>query len=130
VEKRWQKHGVNLQRLAQTVENYYLRRNFKVKETALENGYSIRVIQTALRASGVMSIIVRGTPDDFTIETRATEEEDRVVKIGLMTSIFGGGSLILGKIKAREQMEKTEREFWGTIEETVGLLTNSEWSRD
>jgi hypothetical protein len=77
-----------------------------------------------------MSIIVRGTPDDFTIETRATEKEDRAVKVGLMTSIFGGGSIVLGNIRAREQMERMEREFWGTIEETVAVLTNSRGSQD
>jgi hypothetical protein len=71
-----------------------------------------------------MRIIIRGTSDDFTIETGATEEEDRQVKIGLLTSIFGGGSLVLRNIKVREQMEKMEREFWSTIEETIRLLTN------
>jgi hypothetical protein len=125
MEKRWQNLGVNLQRLAQTVGNYYLRRNLKLKETALEDGYSIRVIQTELRASGAMSIIIRGKPDDFTIETRATEDEDRAVKIGLMTSIFGGGSLVLRNMRVREQMEKMEREFWSTIEETVRSSINS-----
>jgi hypothetical protein len=75
-----------------------------------------------------MSVIIRGTPDDFTIETTATEDEDRAVKVGLMTSIFGGGSLVLRNIKAREQMEKMEREFWGTIEETVRSLTSSRGS--
>jgi len=113
-----------LQRLAQTVKNYYLRRNLKVKETVLEDGYSIRIIPTRLPTSGVMSVIIRGTPDDFVIETRATEDEDRAVKVGLMTSIFGGGSLVLRNIKAREQMEKMEREFWSTIEEMVRSLTS------
>jgi len=128
MEKRWQNHGVNLQRLAQTVENYYLRRNLKVKETVLEDGYSIRIIRTGLRTSGVMSVIIRGTPDDFTIETRATEEEDRAIKVGLITSIIGGGSLVLRSVQVREQMEKMEREFWSTIEETVRSLTNSKES--
>lgn len=82
------------------------------------------IILTGLRVSGVMSITVRGTPDDFTIETRATEEEDRAVKVGLMTSIFGGGGLVLRNLKVREQMEKMESEFWSTIEETVRSLTN------
>ena len=124
MEKRWQNHGVNLQRLTQAVKSYYLRRNLKVSETAVEDEYSIRVVLTGPRTSGVMRIIIRGTSDDFTIETGATEEEDRQVKIGLLTSIFGGGSLVLRNIKVREQMEKMEREFWSTIEETIRLLTN------
>jgi len=128
VEKRWQNHGVNLQRLAQSVENYYSRRKIKVKETVLEDGYSIRVVPTGLRTAGVMCITIRGTPDDFTIETRATEDEDRAVKVGLMTTIFGGGIMVLRNTKTREQMEKMEREFWSAIEETIGSLINSKGS--
>jgi hypothetical protein len=126
MEKQWKKHNVSLRRLAQTIENYYMRRNFKVKETVLKDGYSIRVVLTELRTSGAMSIVLRGTPDDFSIETRATEQEDGTVKVGLMTTIFGGGSLVLGSIKNREKLEKLEREFWVTIEETIRSLTNSE----
>lgn len=128
MEKRWQNHGVNLQRLAQSVENYYSRRKIKVKETVLEDGYSIRVVPTGLRTAGVMCITIRGTPDDFTIETRATEDEDRAVKVGLMTTIFGGGIMVLRNTKTREQMEKMEREFWSAIEETIGSLINSKGS--
>lgn len=127
MEKRWQNHGVNLQQLAQAIKNYYLRRNFKVKETVLEKEYSMDIILTG-QVSSVMGINIRGTTDDFTIETKANKEEDRAVKVGLMTSIFGGGSLILRNIKVREQMEKMENEFWSTIEETIRSLTNSKES--
>ena len=125
MEKEWKNHNVSLQRLVQTIESHYSRRNLKVKETALKDGYSIRVILAELRAPGVMSIVLRGTPDDFTIETRATEREDDAVKVGLMTTIFGGGSLVLGNIKSREKLEKLEREFWGTIEEMIRSLSDS-----
>jgi hypothetical protein len=67
-------------------------------------------------------------PDDFTIETRATEEEDRQAKVGLITQIFGGGILVLRNIRIREQMEKLEREFWSAIEEMVMPLTSSKES--
>jgi hypothetical protein len=124
VEKQWKGHNVDLQRLAQTIENYYSRRNLKAKVTAFRNGYSIRVVVMGLRTQRVMSIIIRGAPDDFTIETRATESEDNTLKLGLLTTVFGGGSLVLGSVKAREELEKLEREFWRTIEETIGSLSN------
>jgi len=125
MEKRWQDHGVNLQLLAQMVKNHFVQRNLKIEETVLEDGYSVSVIIPQLRASGVMRVIIRGRPEDFMVETRATEEQDKAIKVGLMTSIFGGGSLVLRNIKVREQMEKMEREFWGTIEEMVRSLTIS-----
>jgi hypothetical protein len=125
MEKQWKNLNVNLGRLARTIEESYSRRNLKVKETVLRDGYSIRVILAKLRASGAMSIVIRGAPDDFIIETRATEREDKAIKVGLLTTIFGGGSLVLGNIKSREELEKLEREFWATIEETIRSLTSS-----
>jgi hypothetical protein len=125
MEKEWKDLNLDLRRLSQAIVNYYGRRNLKVKETVLKDGYLVRVILTELRAQGVMSIFLRGAPNDFTIETRATELEDDAIKVGLMTTIFGGGSLVLGSIKSREELEKLEREFWVTIEETIRSLTCS-----
>ena len=125
MDKQWKNLGVDLQRLARTIESYYSPRNLKTEMTPLEDGYLIRVIVAELRAPCAMSITVRGAPNDFTVETRATENQDRAVKVGLMTTILGGGSLVLRNIKAREQMEKMEREFWSTIEEMIRSITNS-----
>jgi hypothetical protein len=97
-----------------------------MKTTPFENGCQIRIVDTELRSqAAIMDIIIRGTPNKFTVETKATEYEDDAVKLGLSTSIFGGGNLILGSIKAREKLEKLEQEFWKIIEETIAALTNS-----
>jgi hypothetical protein len=129
MEKQWQNHGVNLEKLAQAIESYYSRRGFKVKRTVLEDGYSLDLVLRKLRLPGAMSIVIRGAPDDFRIVTNATEHEDEAVKVGLMTMIFGGGSFILVNLKNREELEKLEREFWGSIEERIRLLVNSAGSR-
>lgn len=126
MEKQWKNLNVSLQRLARMIESFYSQKKLKVKEAALKDGYSIRVILAELRLSGVMNIIIRGRPDDFTIETEATEHQDGTVKVGLMTTIFGGGSLVLGSIRTREELEKLEREFWDTIEEWIRSLTDSQ----
>jgi len=125
MEKQWKNLNVSLRQLAKIVEDRYSGRNLKVKETPLADGYSIRVILTEPRTLGVMRIDIRGTPNDFRIETSATEREDDALKLGLLTSIFGGGSFILRNLKGREEVEKLEHEFWGTIEETIRSLMSS-----
>ena len=119
MEKQWRNLNVNLRQLAQTIEGRYSRRNLKVMETALRDGYSINIIVGGFIAPRVMSIIIRGAPDDFTIETKATEHEDNAIKLSLLTTIIGGGSILLRNIKNREELEKLEREFWSNIEETI-----------
>lgn len=126
MKKQWTHHNIDLQRLSKAIENRYAKKNLKIKTTPFENGYQIRIVDTELRAqAAIMDIIIRGTRDNFTVETKATEYEDDAVKLGLSTSIFGGGNLILGNIKAREKLEKLEQEFWMIIEETIAALTNS-----
>jgi len=124
MKKQWKNHNINLQQLAETLQNHYTKRNIKTKTLTLKNGIQIRAVITGLRAqTAIMDITIRGTPNNFTIETKATEYEDEAVKLGLSTTIFGGGNLILGNIKAREELEKLENEFWTTIEETIASLT-------
>lgn len=124
MKKQWKNHNINLQRLAEIIQNRYTKRDLKLKTTRLKNGYQIRIVITQLRTPAIMDIIIKGKPNDFAIETKATEYEDEAVKLGLYTQIFGGGNLILGNIKAREAAEKLENEFWATIEEIIAQLTN------
>lgn len=123
MKKQWKNHNIDLQRLTEIIENHYKKRSLKLKTTKLKNGYQIRIVITQLRTPAIMDIIIKGKPNDFTLETKATEYEDEAVKLGLYTQIFGGGNLILGNIKAREAEEKLENEFWTTIEETIARLT-------
>ena len=124
MKKQWKNHNINLQHLAQTIQDHYTEKNIKTRTFTQKNGYQIFIILTKLRTPTMMAITLLGTPNNFTIETKATEYEDEAVKLGLSTTIFGGGSLIPGNIKAREELEKLEQEFWTTIEETIATLTN------
>ncbi len=125
MQKQWKNDNIDLKRLAEAVQNQYTRRNLTMKTTNLKNGYRIRIILKTIRNPPVMDIHITGTPNDFTIETKAAEYEDEAVKIGLFTQIFGGGNLILGNIKAREEEQKLENEFWTKIEETIAALTKT-----
>jgi len=121
MDKQWKNLGVDLPQLVKSIETTYARRNLKVKTTALSDGYSIHVVLTTLRANGAMDITIRGTPNDFSIETDATGRADQSVKIGLLSGPFGG-PFILGSEKVREQLQKLEQEFWSEIEEKIAPL--------
>ena len=124
MRKQWKNHDIDLKRLAEAIQNQYKGRNLILKTTDLKNGYKIRIVLRIIRNPPIMDITVKGNPNDFTIETKAAEYEDEALKIGLFTQIFGGGNLILGNIKAREEEEKLENEFWTKIEEIIATLTN------
>jgi len=126
MQKQWRNHNVNLKLLAQTIQNTYAqKRGLKTKTQTTKNNWQIKIIFTDPRTPGTMNINITGTPNDFTIETKATEIEDETVKIGLATSLFGGGYIIYSSVKTREELEKLEREFWATIEETIAKHANT-----
>ena len=126
MQKQWRNHNVNLKFLAQTIQNNYAqKRGLETKTQTTQNNWQIKVIFTDPRKPGTMNINITGTPNNFTVETRATEIEDETVKIGLATSLFGGGYIVYSSVKTREELEKLEKEFWATIEETIAKHTNT-----
>ncbi|MEM2102506.1 MAG: hypothetical protein QXM22_03220 [Candidatus Bathyarchaeia archaeon] len=126
MQKQWQNLNVNLKLLAQTIQNIYVKkRGLKTKTQTTKNKWQIKIALTDPRTPGTMNIYINGTPNNFTIETKATEIEEDTMKIGLATSLFGGGYILYSSVKTREELEKLETEFWTTIEETIAKLVNT-----
>ena len=74
---------------------------------------------------GAMTASVFGNSNDFIVEIVASERTRGSIRLGLLTSAFGGGYLALKGLKAKEALEKLEKEFWIHIEEKVANLTGS-----
>ncbi|MBX5326949.1 MAG: hypothetical protein ACQXXH_07065 [Candidatus Bathyarchaeia archaeon] len=126
MQKQWQNHNINLKLLAQTIQNTYTqKRGLKTKTQTSKNKWQIKITLTDPRTPGTMNINITGAPNNFTIETKATEIEEDAMKIGLATSLFGGGYILYSSVKTREELEKLETEFWTTIEETIAKLVNT-----
>lgn len=72
---------------------------------------------------GRMTIVVTIQPNSFAIETKKLETAMDATKIGLSTTLFGGGYIVYSSSKIREELEKLEQEFWNKIENTISILT-------
>jgi len=125
MKKQWKNHNINLQQLTEKIQNHYTQKGLKTKTKPLPNGTRIYLILTDQKIPGIMTITINGKPNNFTIETKASEYEDDAVKIGLSTTLFGGGYLVFSSAKIREELEKQENNFWTNIEETIATLTNT-----
>jgi hypothetical protein len=73
----------------------------------------------------MMTVTLAGTPDNFKIETKASEYENETTKIGLSTILLGGGYIVYSSVKIREELEKLEQGFWATIEESIAALSKT-----
>jgi len=125
MKKQWKNINVDLNLLAEKIQNIYTKKRLKTKTTTTQKRKKIYILPGQTRHLTVMDITITGTPNNFTIETKASEYEDEAVKVGLATTLFGGGYIIFSSIKAREELEKLEKEFWTNIEEIIAPLANT-----
>ena len=126
MQKQWIGKNVDLKLLSECVESFFKDKDFRTKKDASDGKYTILWTSQRVRSMrGAMTASVFGNSDDFIVEIVASERTRGSIRLGLLTSAFGGGYLALRGLKAKEALEKLEKEFWIHIEEKVANLTGS-----
>ncbi len=126
MERRWTEKGVNLDLLSELVEDFFKNRGFVTKRIKSSRERTILwQSRRAAKAEKLMRANIKGKPDDFTIELRASELMNSSVRAGLLTKSLGGGYFLLKSLKTREELEKLEKEFWIYAEDKVAELALS-----
>jgi len=126
MQARWLGKGVDLALLGGRVEDFFKGKGFKTRKDESAEGYTISGIPP--RAHGIYGKVVvkiLGNSNDFVIEFWASDHTRSAIKAGLVTTMFGGGSLLLRGLKSQEALERLEKEFWRRIEEAIPYLINS-----
>ncbi len=126
MQRRWVGKNVDLLLLIEYVESFFKDKGFKTSKDGLTSECSIKA-KPQKRNSILEPVIigVSGTSDDFLIEFSTGGRSRSTVRFGFVTTMFGGGSLILRGLKSQEALEKLEREFWVYIEEAIAHMINS-----
>lgn len=126
VRSQWVGKKVDLALLSRCVEDFFKGRGFRTKIDELVGEYKILVISPrAERVRGDVDVRISGDPNDFVIEFSAGEGARFSIKLGFLTTMIGGGSILLRGLKLREALEKLEREFWVYAEDSVAHLADS-----
>ena len=126
MEAKWVGKNVDLKLLRDHIENFFKDKGFRItkERSASEHEISARP-QRGVSILGRVIVKVLGDSNDFLIEFSASSHSRSAVKLGLITTMFGGGSLILRGLKSQEALEKIEKDFWIYIEEAITRLINS-----
>jgi hypothetical protein len=126
MQSQWIGKNVDLKLLGECIEDFFKDKGFKTtkdesagKYTILWTSKRVRNMRDAMRAA------VFGDSNDFVVEIIASERTRGSIRLGMLTKAFGGGYLALRGLKAKETLEKLEKEFWTYIEEKVTHLTGS-----
>jgi len=123
---QWTGKNVDLALLSECIEDFFKDRGYSTEKDESEGGYTILwAPQYAGIMRQAMTARVFGNPNDFVVEIIASERTRDSIRLGLLTQLFGGGYLVLRGLRAKEALEKLEKEFWAYVEEKIAHLAGS-----
>lgn len=126
MQRQWVGKNVDLQLLSERVEDFFKDKGFKTEKDESAGKYTILWAPQRVRnMRNAMIARVFGKSNDFVVEIIASERTRGSIRLGMLTSAFGGGYLALRGLKTKEVLERLEREFWSYVEEKVAHLAGS-----
>jgi len=126
MQRQWIGKNVDLKLLSECIENFFKDKGFKTRKDESAGKYTILwTSQRVRKMRDAMTASVLGDSNDFVVEIIASERTRGSIRLGMLTSAFGGGYLAVRGLKAKEALERLEREFWVYMEEKVANLTGS-----
>ncbi|NIR86990.1 hypothetical protein GWO13_05215 [Candidatus Bathyarchaeota archaeon] len=126
MQRQWTGKNVNLALLSERVEDFFKDRGFSTEKDESAGEYTILWAPPRVRnIRDGMTVRIFGNPNDFVVEIIASERTRGSIRLGLLTKLFGGGYLVVRGLRAKEALEKLEREFWVYVEEKVAHLAGS-----
>jgi len=125
MEDQWVNKNVDLSVLNSRLVQFFEKRNFVTSQESSEWKYHI--VAGPRRFHDILEEIhvhVSGQPDNFRVRFDAGSHSSGLVRLGILTTIFGGGRLTLKGLKSQEALEKLEREFWIYLDRAIWSLAN------
>jgi len=125
MEDQWINKDVDLSVLRNRLVQFFEKRNFVISQEKSEEKYHIVVLPS--RFHDILEEIhvhVSGQPDHFRVKFDAGSRSSELVRLGILTNVFGGGRLTLKGLKSHEALERLEREFWTYLDEVIWNLAN------
>lgn len=117
--KRYVDTNVDFERLKLDIKMFFEQRGFKTEEHTESGRHNIVAKIRGLPEA--IEITLEGSPENFVVEGTFAKDQP-TYKI---SSMFGGGFLLLREIERYERLLKLEKEFSNHLENAVAELTNT-----
>ena len=126
MEKQYRDRHVDLGLLAEWIERFFVRGEFRVSKDVEKDGYRITAKPTYVHDMVDRIVVtVSGSSNDFTLAFYSGSHSEALKRFGQLAQLFGTGVLFLRGIKSDEAIEKVERAFWKQVEEKIDYLAGS-----
>lgn len=126
MRRRWIATNVDLETLSKHIEEFLIGQGFETRKDMLVNGYSVRASpKNVADVRDNITVRLLGVPSDFEVELLSGGRTRSPILFGYITTILGGGNLVLRGLKSQEALRKLEKAFWMNLEETITHLVNT-----
>jgi hypothetical protein len=119
MQTRWIDKGVDLEKLGESVTQFFKDRGFETVVDHVQSAYKIVGSMRVGDALRMIQVSVTGVPDDFRVDFASEKESRLSLLAGPLATMFGGGVFVLDRLRRREFYEKLEADFWFFVETIV-----------
>lgn len=126
MKNRYVGRDVDLLLLGQWIERFFAKKNFRIAKFEEARDFRIEARPTHVHEMvDTITVALSGKSNDFTIEFSSSGRSSVFMRLGALTSLFGGGIAYLRGVKSQEAEEKIEKRFWVYVGEKIDFLANS-----
>ena len=122
MRRRWVGKDISLRWLYDLVEGFFQNRGFKtrIKESSGRHMFSALPPKgSAIREAINLEISIGR--DGLEINFIAGGKADSSIKLGLLTTLLGGGGMLLRGLRSQESIDRLENDFWVYVNEKMDL---------
>jgi hypothetical protein len=124
MQDRWIGKGINLKLLSEYLEQFFKSKGFLTIAKKSSEEYTISVApRRAHNLCENVEVFIRGEPNDFLINFVSGSRSRLFVRLGGLTTFFGGGILYSRGLKSLDALKKLESDFWKFVDEKISVLS-------
>ena len=128
VKNQWLEKNVDLGMLVERIRPFFHEMDFETTLEEVQKGYVIQAVSKIPSLRLRIDVDVFGQPNDFSVEFLSGGKRgifSPSMIAGYLTSLFGGGYLILKETRKQEVLDTLESDFWKHVQMQVADLVNS-----
>ncbi|MEM4713059.1 MAG: hypothetical protein QXQ61_00755 [Candidatus Bathyarchaeia archaeon] len=128
MQRTWFNKHINLDLLAQKIEDFFKDNDFDITINKTCNEYQLLAKHSPnYTINGEVLVMIKGKPEEFSVTlTQKEGKEFKPLPFPItLTTFFGGGFLITQHFKAEESWIELRKDFWQHVNKIVENLSRS-----
>jgi hypothetical protein len=110
---------VDLKTLSERIGNFYKGKGFEVLVEGSQGAFKVVGVLRVGDKPRSSYVSINGNPNDFTVEFFGGQMGRFSQFLSPLITMFGGGVLVLDRLRSQEFYERLETEFWVFMERAV-----------